>query len=78
MTETNDQVLSQDVPNAADVPAAAEGQSDRRGSGRGGDRRGGVIGAAGGTGESRNETQSGKSVLSRFVESPKQSKVARK
>ncbi len=38
----------------------------------------GVIGAAGGTGESRNETQSGKSVLSRFVESPKQSKVARK
>ncbi|MCF8132336.1 MAG: 30S ribosomal protein S5 [Cyanobacteriota bacterium] len=41
MTETNDQVLSQDIPSAADVPAAAEGQSDRRGGGRGGDRRGG-------------------------------------
>lgn len=41
MTETNDQVLSQDIPSAADVPTAAEGQSERRGGGRGGDRRGG-------------------------------------
>ena len=44
MTETNDQVLSNDIPAASDVPAAAEGQQERRGGrgeGRGGDRRGG-------------------------------------
>jgi len=37
-----------------------------------------VIGAAGGTGESRNETQSGKSELSRFVGFPRQSRVERR
>ena len=43
MTETNDQTAFSDIPGAADVPAAADGQQDRRG-GRGegkGDRRGG-------------------------------------
>jgi small subunit ribosomal protein S5 len=43
MTETNDQIQTGDIPGAADVPAAAEGQQERRG-GRGegkGDRRGG-------------------------------------
>ena len=43
MTETNDQTQFSDIPGAADVPAAAEGQQERRG-GRGdgkGDRRGG-------------------------------------
>ena len=34
MTETNDQIQSNAVPGAADVPAAAEGQQERRG-GRG-------------------------------------------
>jgi len=40
MTETNDQIHAADIPGAADVPAAAEGQQERRG-GRGGDSRGG-------------------------------------
>jgi small subunit ribosomal protein S5 len=34
MTETNDQIQTSDIPGAADVPAAAEGQQERRG-GRG-------------------------------------------
>lgn len=44
MTETNDQTAFSDIPGAADVPAAADGQQDRRGGrgeGKGGDRRGG-------------------------------------
>jgi len=43
MTESNDQIQTNEIPAAADVPAAAEGQQERRG-GRGegkGDRRGG-------------------------------------
>ena len=36
--ETNDQIQAGDIPSASDVPAAAEGQQERRGGGRGGDR----------------------------------------
>ena len=41
MTQSNDQIQAGSVPAAADVPPAAEGQSERRGGGRsGGERRG--------------------------------------
>jgi small subunit ribosomal protein S5 len=44
MTETNSQIQPSDIPSAADVPAAADDQQERRGSrseGKGGGRRGG-------------------------------------
>jgi len=49
MTETNSQIQSSDIPSAAEVPAAADDQQERRGARseskgggrRGGDRRGG-------------------------------------
>ena len=57
MTETNEQIQSNDIPAASDVPAAAEGQQERRGGrggegggrggDRGGDRRGGGRGRGG-------------------------------
>jgi small subunit ribosomal protein S5 len=56
MTETNDQIQSNDIPGAADVPAAAEGQQERRG-GRGegrGDRRGGGRGRDNRRGQERD------------------------
>jgi small subunit ribosomal protein S5 len=56
MTETNNQVQSNDIPAAADVPAAAEGQQERRG-GRGegkGDRRGGGRGRDNRRGQERD------------------------
>ena len=50
MTESNDQLQTSDIPAAADVPPATDGQQERRG-GRGegkGDRRGGGGGRRGG------------------------------
>ena len=55
MTESNDQIQAQDIPGAADVPAAAEGQGERRGAGRGGERGGERRGRGGGRGDRRNQ-----------------------
>lgn len=52
MTASNDQFQAQDIPSAADVPSAAEGQGDRRG-GRGGGAGGGGGGDRRGRGEKR-------------------------
>ncbi|MFM7435087.1 MAG: 30S ribosomal protein S5, partial [Cyanobium sp.] len=57
MTETNDQIQSNAIPAASDVPAAAEGQQERRGGGRGegkGDRRGGGRGRDNRRGQERD------------------------
>ena len=60
MTETNDQIQSNVIPAASDVPAAAEGQQERRGGGgrggdnRGGDRRGGGRGRDNRRGQERD------------------------
>jgi len=53
--ETNDQIPSSDIPAASDVPAAAEGQQERRGGGRGDrERRGGGRGRDNRRGQERD------------------------
>ncbi|MGB7564342.1 MAG: 30S ribosomal protein S5 [Prochlorococcaceae cyanobacterium] len=61
MTETNNQLQSNDIPAAADVPAAAEGQQEQRrgggggrSEGRGGDRKGGGRGRDNRRGQERD------------------------
>jgi len=53
MSEINQQVQSSEIPGAAAVPAAAEGQQERRGGGRGGDARSGDRRGGGRRGDNR-------------------------